>query len=266
MRQDNRGMSLIELILAMTMATIVMGAAMLFLRTALNTYNLADANIDVQKEAQMNLEQIGTWIMEGNRVAAGSITVVSGDTVVTGHSVSVSDDTADESVLVVFNEPYSSKAGDYSAAVLADSGTSGLTLADCDTDVKAFWLGVDGKLYMLHLFSNTDYSSGSAVVTVSGGSVSGNSDAFFSPSKISGSEDVIKLVESYEIDNLRDYEDDEHMIAEYVTDFKASLIKSLDSNNHVTGEAVNVTLMYEEQGVKYKVSNQYSIRNVLRKK
>ncbi len=267
MRHDNRGMSLVEFILAMTMATIVMGAAMLFLRTALNTYNLADAHIDVQKEAQMNLEQVGTWIMEGNRVLAGSITTTSGDTVVTGHSVT--DNTASESILVVLDQPYSEKAGAYSAQILSGGGSDsdGLSLADCDTDAKVFWLGADQKLYMLHLWSETTYSGTTPTVIVKGGTVSGNSGATFAPGNFASGEDEVafmKLASSYTFANLADYEDDDHLIAEYVTDFKASLMNSIDAANNVTGAIVNVTLSYGEEDVKYSVSNQYSIRNVLR--
>ncbi len=266
MRHDNKGMSLVELILAMTMATIVMGAAMLFLRTALNTYTLADAHIDVQKEAQMNLEQIGTWLMEGNRIGAGSISIVSGDTVVTAHSVT--DNTASESILVVFDEPRSEFAGDYSASILSGVGTSGLEYADCDTDVKVFWLGSSGKLYMLHMFSNTDYSSGSAVVTVSGSSVSGNSHAAFDVSQFGNDGkklvDFMKKASNYKPANLADYEDDDHLLAEYVTDFNATLTNAVDANNNITGASVNLSMTYEEDRVKYTISNQYSMRNVLR--
>ncbi len=265
MRHDNRGMSLVELILAMTMATIVMGAAMLFLRTALNTYTLADAHIDVQKEAQMNLEQIGTWIMEGNRVAAGSITTVSGDTVVTGHSVT--DNTASEAILVLFNEPYSAKAGDYSAQILSGgTDADGLSLADCDTDAKVFWLGADGKLYMLHLSSKTTYSGTTPIITLEGGTVSGNTGAFDMSNFGSGQDavDFMKLASSYTFANLADYEDEDHILAEYVTGFNASLTNAFDSNNNKTGAIVNVSITYEEENVKYSVGNQYSIRNVMR--
>lgn len=266
MRHDNKGMSLVELILAMTMATIVMGAATLFLRTALNTYTLADAHIDVQKEAQMNLEQVGTWIMEGNRIMAGSITTVSGDVAVTTNSVS--DNTPSEAILVVLDEPYSDKAGDYSAQILAaGSDSDGLSLADCDTDVRVFWVGqTDGKLYMLHLYSVTTYTGTTPTVTVEGGVVSGNTGAF-DPGNFASPEDEVafmKLASSYTFANLAGYEDEDHVLADYVTGFTASLVNSYDATNNKTGAAVNVSLNYEEEGVKYTIGNQYSIRNVMR--
>lgn len=265
MRHDNKGMSLVELILAMTMATVVMGAAMLFLRTALNTYTLADANIDVQREAQMNMEQVGTWIMQGNRIAAGATTVVSGDTVVTTNSVS--ENTVSESILVVLDVPHSKNAGDYSAEILAGAGTGGLKLADCDTDVKVFWLGTSGKLYMLHLSSSTSYATGSPVVTINGGTVSGNTGAFDPANFGSGADELnyIKLPGSYTPANLAAYEDDDHVLAEYVTDFKAYLTEVKDSTNNLTGNIVNVSLSYGEETVKYTVSNQYTIRNLIKK-
>ena len=266
MRHDNKGMSLIELILAMTMATVVMGAAMLFLRTALNTYTLADAHIDVQKEAQLNLEQIGTWIMEGNRVAAGSFSIVSGDTVVTTHSVS--HNSVSESVLVVYDEPYSDKAGHYVAKLKEEKGVAavGLQDGDSDTDVKVFWLGADGKLYMLHLYSVTTYVGTTPNIEVKGGIVSGNA-GWFDPSNLPGGEDglnAIRIPGNFTEDRLALYEDDEHMLAEYITDFSASLTNAIDSNNNVTGATVNLSMTYEEENVKYTIGNQYTIRNVLR--
>ena len=196
---------------------------------------------------------------------AGSITTTSGDTVVTGHSVS--DNTASESILVILDEPYSSKAGDYSAQILAGgSDSDGLSLADCDTEARVIWLGSGGKLYMLHMNSKTVYAGTVATVSLEGGAVSGNMGAFNQVNFASGEDAVafMKLASSYDFSNLAAYEDDDHLIAEYVTDFKASLQNSIDAANNVTGAVVNVSLTFEEQDVKYTVSNKYSIRNVLR--
>lgn len=68
MKQDNRGLTLIELIVAMTMAVIVMGTAGMFINTALKSFQKASDTIDLQMESQVMMEQISTWIMEGNRV------------------------------------------------------------------------------------------------------------------------------------------------------------------------------------------------------
>lgn len=68
MEQDNRGLTLIELIVAMTMAVIVMGAAGVFIGSAMRSFQKASDTIDLQMESQVMMEQVSTWIMEGNRV------------------------------------------------------------------------------------------------------------------------------------------------------------------------------------------------------
>ena len=66
MGQDDRGITLIEMIIAIAAAVIVMGAAALFIRNAVRGYQQAEDMIDVQLEAQVLMEQLATWIMEGN--------------------------------------------------------------------------------------------------------------------------------------------------------------------------------------------------------
>ena len=72
MQKDNRGITLIELIIAIAISTIIVGAATFLLRTAQKNYSSASATIDLQSEAQILMEQLGTWIMEGNRVEVSS--------------------------------------------------------------------------------------------------------------------------------------------------------------------------------------------------
>ena len=67
-QKDNRGITLIELIIAIAISTIIVGAATFLLSTAQKNYSSASATIDLQSEAQILMEQMGTWIMEGNRV------------------------------------------------------------------------------------------------------------------------------------------------------------------------------------------------------
>lgn len=68
MQKDNRGITLIELIIAIAISTIIVGAATFLMSTAQKNYSSASATIDLQSEAQILMEQMGTWIMEGNRV------------------------------------------------------------------------------------------------------------------------------------------------------------------------------------------------------
>ena len=67
-QKDNRGITLIELIIAIAISTIIVGAATFLLSTAQKNYSSASATIDLQSEAQILMEQMGTWIMQGNRV------------------------------------------------------------------------------------------------------------------------------------------------------------------------------------------------------
>ncbi len=68
MKKDNRGMTLVELIVAIAMSAVIMVAATFFLNNALRSYNAAAESIDLQMESQILMEQIATWVMEGSRV------------------------------------------------------------------------------------------------------------------------------------------------------------------------------------------------------
>lgn len=68
MRQDNRGITLVEMIIAIAACAIVISAASLFIRNALQGYRLASDAIDLQIEAQVLMEQLSSWVMEGNYV------------------------------------------------------------------------------------------------------------------------------------------------------------------------------------------------------
>lgn len=67
-RKDDRGITFVELLIAIAISTIILGAATLFLGTAHKNYNHASAQLDLQSESQILMEQLGMWIMEGNRV------------------------------------------------------------------------------------------------------------------------------------------------------------------------------------------------------
>ena len=70
MNRDQRGITFIELVIAIAIASIIMVAATMFLGAAHKNYNNASAQIDLQSESQILMEQIGMWVMEGNRVEA----------------------------------------------------------------------------------------------------------------------------------------------------------------------------------------------------
>lgn len=69
MRQDDKGITLVEIIIAITVSTIVIGASIIFMRNAMKSYGVAADTIDIQIEAQVLMEQLATWVMEGNFVA-----------------------------------------------------------------------------------------------------------------------------------------------------------------------------------------------------
>lgn len=68
MKRDNRGLTLVELIIAVTMTTIIIIAATIFLNNAMKSYRVAHETINLQMDAHVLMEQIGVWVMEGNYV------------------------------------------------------------------------------------------------------------------------------------------------------------------------------------------------------
>ena len=68
---DNKGLSLVELVIAISMATIVIGAATMFLYSAQRSYRNAEYSIDLQMEAQLLMEQMSNWVMESNYIDYG---------------------------------------------------------------------------------------------------------------------------------------------------------------------------------------------------
>ena len=75
MKQDNRGMSLVELVIAMATASIIMVVIVVFIATATKSYNSAQNTIDLQMESHVMMEQISAWIMEGNNVRVEQIAI-----------------------------------------------------------------------------------------------------------------------------------------------------------------------------------------------
>lgn len=65
---DNKGLSLVELVIAIAMSSIVLGASAMFLYNANKSYHAAEFSIDVQMEAQILMEQMGNWVMESNKI------------------------------------------------------------------------------------------------------------------------------------------------------------------------------------------------------
>lgn len=68
MKRDNRGLTLVELIIAVAIASIILLAITVFVRNAMRSYQTAQNAIDLQMESHVLMEQLGAWVMEGNRV------------------------------------------------------------------------------------------------------------------------------------------------------------------------------------------------------
>lgn len=133
MRRDNRGLTLIELIIAITISAIIMGAVTLFLQTALKSYRTASAAIDLQMESHVLVEQLTSWIMEGNLV-----------------------EITDDDVLVIYNVPRQVSSGrlpdgttlDTNGRVISTTAPGTPAPQDMKSTKRMIWLN-NGSLYML---------------------------------------------------------------------------------------------------------------------
>lgn len=76
MNHNNRGLSLVELVVAMAIGSIVALAAVLFVGKSLRSYTVATDTINLQKESQVLMDQLAGWIMEGNRAVVQDDAVV----------------------------------------------------------------------------------------------------------------------------------------------------------------------------------------------
>lgn len=126
-----------ELIIAIAISTIIMGAATLFLGTAHKNYNNASAQINLQSESQILMEQLGMWVMEGNRVE-------------------IVDD-AYATKLVVYQIPRNVDSSDLPTGVLRPAKT---------TSKRIFWMPKGGKkLYVKTFTGIADPDADSTTVT-----------------------------------------------------------------------------------------------------
>lgn len=143
MKQDNRGLTLIELIIAMTVTSIIFGAVTLFILSALRSYETATDTIDLQMESHVMMEQLGAWIMEGNRIEVVEQADVS----------SLDGSVIDSDVLAIYQIPRTSDAGRLPGNLKRDSNGKLVSVADPSVDfvptatLRLIWVQ-DGGLYM----------------------------------------------------------------------------------------------------------------------
>lgn len=67
-RSNNKGLTLIELILAMAISTIVIGAVIAFMSAGSRSYRFEENEISLQMEAQTVMNQINNLVIEGNNI------------------------------------------------------------------------------------------------------------------------------------------------------------------------------------------------------
>ncbi len=65
---NDKGLTLVELVIAIAMSTIVIGAAMVFLFNAERSYRITQYSLDLQMESQVIMEQLSNWVMDSNKI------------------------------------------------------------------------------------------------------------------------------------------------------------------------------------------------------
>lgn len=88
-KRDNRGLTLVELIVAISISTILIGAAWQFVLTGTKSYNSQKSKVDMQMEVQQTMNQIENLVVDANRSIAYLV-----DATETGNDAQV-----DESIL-----------------------------------------------------------------------------------------------------------------------------------------------------------------------
>lgn len=153
MKQDNRGLTLIELIIAITVTSIILGAIILFMQSAVRSYETATNTIDLQMESHVMMEQLGAWIMEGNRIEVVERADVSTDAGLT----------IDSDVLAIYRIPRTSDVGHLPDNIKRDTDGKLVSVTDSDVDfvptasLRLIWIQ-NGGLYMVEQ-SIVDYDS-----------------------------------------------------------------------------------------------------------
>lgn len=153
-------MTLIELVIAIAVSTIILGAAGVFIINSVRSYEFATNAIDLQMESHVMMEQVGAWIMEGNRIE-----VVDGVTVeMTQQGGSVKEETVDR-VLVIYQIPWTADIDRLPSGLTRDENgklttdvTPGATPTPVTASKRLIWMQ-DKKLYSKIINGIVDFDS-----------------------------------------------------------------------------------------------------------
>ena len=121
--KDNRGLSLVELVISIAISSFILLAAGMFLHNANKSYRIASSLVDLQMESQILMEQMSNWVLEANRIYVGS----------------------EGKVLVLFDIP---RDNGKSLADLYPSAFLSAHPEDVSASCRVFFLE-EGKLYMV---------------------------------------------------------------------------------------------------------------------
>ncbi|SHJ61512.1 Type IV pilin N-term methylation site GFxxxE [Anaerocolumna jejuensis DSM 15929] len=147
---NNRGISLIELIIGMAITSIIIAAIILFMSAGSRGYQAAQCEISLQTEAQTTMNRIRDCVLEGNNIRYDSTNAV----LTIYHSSGNGAAAADTMEIIWFNGSdhnlylYRTTAGEKNS-VLADISRGSVTEDNLMGEyVKDFWiLPEDGFTY-----------------------------------------------------------------------------------------------------------------------
>lgn len=135
MKMDNRGITLVELMIALAVSTVVILGATVFLSTSQNSYQREKTRIDLQQEAQIATAQITNMLLEATKTEVG-LHPISGKTMLriygtpSGTSIEINEVYQDQNGKLRLNQ------GVTNGAVTYTYTDTNLLLADYVDDFK----------------------------------------------------------------------------------------------------------------------------------
>ena len=185
MKLNNKGLTLVELVIAIAISTMIVGAAGMFLYNAERTYRVAEHSINLQMEAQILMEQMSNWIMEGNKIFVAETT----------HDAD-EDSTVINDVLVIYYIPRDNGKDISTLYPTAFTGAPGYDASRNNASCRVIF-SYDGKLYMKTRNNisnaNTEYQ---ALLTA------GNANALYSSADATPENEIGEYVYRFHCDKV----------------------------------------------------------------